>query len=164
MKRVIVIAGLAYLCFFVEFILYNTFGPWGKPELLILLFVFFNLYMGIRYSIVAALIAALLKEASGGAPLGTYVFVYIVGAYWTTFVSKNLYQPGSRFSRAVVAFFVVLFCFILEAAVHMRVHEVRLGEMVSYILAPQLITTMIAATFVFLLLRDVCVLFDLKKA
>lgn len=163
MKRIAVILALTYLCFLLEFIFFGAFGPWGKPEMLVLCFVFFNLYLGIRYSIIAALIAGLLKDAFSVSPFGTYVFVYVLAAYWTTFVSKYLYQPGSRFSRALVAFFVVLVCFLLEALLHSMEYEVRFVEALTYVLIPQLIITMIAATFVFHRLRDVSVFFRLKS-
>jgi rod shape-determining protein MreD len=162
MKKLLIIILLSYLLFLSEFVLYNAFGPWGKPELLILLFVFFNLYLGVRYSIFAAFVCGLFKDSLGIAPFGTYLLIYVCGAYWTTFVSKNLYQPGSRFSRAMVAFFVVSFCFVLEALMHSMEHDVRLSEIIFYILFPQLITTMVTATFVFHRLRDISVSLNLK--
>ena len=162
-KRVAVILALAYLSFVCEFILYNVFGPWGKPELLILLFIFFNLYLGIRYSLVAAIAAGFLRDASSVSPFGTYLFVYVAGAYCTTVVNKYLYQPGSRFSRVMVALVVVLFCFTVELVLHMIEYDVRLTEVLTYVLWPQLVTTMVAATFVFLRMRDVSVFFALKS-
>lgn len=162
-KRTAVILVLAYVLFLLEFVLYGAFGPWGKPELLVLLFVFFNLYLGIRYSIIAALAAGLLRDAFSASPFGTYIFVYVLAAYWTTFVRKYFYQPGSRFSRALVAFFVVLACFLIEACLHLMEHQVRFDEALMYVLLPQLVITMLVATVVFHRLRDVCVFFSLKS-
>ena len=127
MKRIAVIALVSYLAFALEFLLYNFWGQWGKPELLILVVIFFNLYLGIRFSIIAAVFCGIFKDASGVAPFGTYVLVYIAGSYVTTFVRRYLYQPGSRFSRALVAFFVVVGCFIVQAILTNMNHEVRLG-------------------------------------
>ena len=163
MKRIAVIVVLAYFCFLLENALYHAFGAWGKPELLILLVVFLNLYLGIRYSIIAALIAGLLKDSISIAPFGTYLFVYLAGAYVTTFVRWYFYQPGSRFLRALVAFAVVSACCLVQSAVTLMEHPLRWEEVVLSILIPQLATTMIAATFVFLRLRDVAVLFRLKN-
>src|SRR5277367_2694045 len=111
MKRVAVIVLVSYLAFALEFVLYNFWGQWGKPELLVLVVIFFNLYLGIRFSIIAAVFCGIFKDAAGVAPFGTYVLVYVAGAYFTTLVRRYLYQPGSRFSRAVVAFLVVVGCF-----------------------------------------------------
>ena len=161
MKRVIAIAVLVYCAFLAEFVLYNAFGPLAKPELMLLLVIFCNLYWGIRYSLWAAFAAGILKDAFGGGPLCTQVFVYIAAAYLTLFVRRNFYQPGSRFSRAVVAFIVLTGVFVLETIMHMRLFEVRVNEAVVFILLPQAAVTMLVATFVFHRLRDTVVKFKL---
>jgi len=104
----------------------------------------------------------LFKDASGVSAFGTYILVYIAASYVTTFVRRYLYQPGSRFSRIVVTFFVVLGCFAVQAVLTNMNHEVRLDDLFIYLLAPQLLTTIIAATYVFAQLRNVSVFFALK--
>ena len=162
MKRVAVIGLVSYLAFALEFLLYNFWGQWGKPELLILVVIFFNLYLGIRFGIIAAVFCGIFKDASGVAPFGTYILVYTAGSYVTAFVRRYLYQPGSRASRVLVAFFVVVGCFIVQAILTNMSHELRLGELLIYILLPQLLTTMIAATYVFAQLKRISVFFALK--
>jgi len=162
MKRVTVIALVSYLGFLLEFLLYNFWGQWGKPELLILVVIFFNLYLGIRFSIIAAVFCGLFKDSLGIAPFGTYVLVYIAGSYATTLVRRYLYEPGSRFSRGVVSFFVVVACFIVQATLTNMSHEVHVYELLVNCLAPQLLTTLIAATYVFAQLKNISVFFSLK--
>jgi rod shape-determining protein MreD len=172
MKRVAVIGLVSYLAFALEFLLYNFWGQWGKPELLILVVIFFNLYLGIRFGIIAAVFCGIFKDASGVAPFGTYILVYITGSYVTAFVRRYLYQPGSRGSRVLVTFFVVVGCFIIQAILTLipDIHnypsnmgyEVRLPELLFYILLPQLLTTMIAATYVFKQLGNISTFFSLK--
>ena len=165
MKRIAIIALVSYLAFALEFLLVNFWGQWGKPELLILVVIFFNLYLGIRFSIIAAVFCGIFKDVSGVGPFGTYVLVYIVGAYVTTLVRRYLYEPGSRFSRAVVTFFVVIGCFCVQAVLANMSHEVdsqRFTSLLYYILAPQLLTTMIAATYVFAQLKKISTFFVLK--
>jgi len=164
MKRVAVIALVSYLAYALEFLLYNFWGAWGKPELLILVVIFFNLYLGIRFSIIAAIFCGIFKDSSGVAPFGTYVLVYLAGAYVTTLVRQYLYQPGSRFSRAVVTFLVLLGCFMVQVILSNMNHEVHLQEQLFYLLIPQLLTTMIAATYVFAQLKNISVFFTLKNA
>src|ERR1700744_3252290 len=135
MKRAAVILLVSYLAFVLEFLMYNFWGQWGKPELLMLVVIFFNLYLGIRFSIIAAIFCGILKDSSGIAPFGTYILVYIAGAYFTTLVRKYLYQPGSRFSRIVVTFLVVLGCFIVQAILTNMNHEIHLVSALGYILA-----------------------------
>ena len=47
-KRAAAIAAVVYLFFIAEFVLYNTVGMWGKPELMVLAVIFCNLYWGIK--------------------------------------------------------------------------------------------------------------------
>ncbi len=163
MKRILVIALVSYLGFALEFLLYNFWGQWGKPELLILVVIFFNLYLGIRFSIIAAVFCGILKDSSGVAPFGTFVLVYITGSYVATFARRYLYEPGSRFSRSLVAFFVVIGCFIVQAILINMNHEVHLRELLVCVLVPQLLTTMIAATYVFAQLKNISIFFTLKS-
>jgi len=161
MKRAAAIAVLVYLAFLLEFVLYNAFGRWGKPELMVLVVVFCSLYWGIRHSLWAAFIAGILGDAFSIEPFGTHLLVYITAAYLATFIRRNFYQPGSRFSRGMVAFFVLVAVFVMETFLHMRLFEVRWGEAVGYVLVPQALATMVAATFVFHRLRDMAVRFKL---
>ncbi|MBF0504328.1 MAG: rod shape-determining protein MreD [Candidatus Omnitrophica bacterium] len=163
MKRIAVIALVSYLAFVLEFVLFNAFGSWGKPEFLILVVIFFNLYLGIRFSIIAAVFCGLLKDASGIAPLGTYILVYVTAAYVTTLVRRYLYQKGSRFSRGLVAFLVIIVCFIVQAILVSANRQVRFSQLFLGLLVPQVLTTMIVATFVFQKLRDISVFFSLKS-
>jgi rod shape-determining protein MreD len=146
-----------------EFVLYNALGLWGKPEFLILVVVFFNLYLGVRFSIIAAVFCGILKDASGIAPFGTYLLVYVAAAFITTLVRRYLYEQGSRFSRSLVAFFVLTACFIIQAALTVMNHQIRLHVLLADILIPQLLTTMAVATFVFQQLKDISVFFSLKS-
>lgn len=65
MKRMLVVLGLTYLFFLIEFLLFNTFGRWGKPAMLIILIVFLNLYVGIRFGMIRAFFEGVLKDAIG---------------------------------------------------------------------------------------------------
>jgi len=163
MKRIAVIVLVSYLAFMSEFVLYNALGTWGKPEFLILVIVFFNLYLGVRYSLIAAVCCGILKDASGIAPFGTYLLVYVAAAFTTTFVRRYLYEQGSRFSRSLVAFFVVVICFILQAVLTVMNHQMRLHALLADILIPQLLTTMAVSTLVFQQLKDISGFFKLKS-
>jgi rod shape-determining protein MreD len=137
-----------------EMVLNNSFGAWGKPELLLLLVVFWGLYSGIRYSIIAALLSGLLKDSISILPLGTNLLVFLTASYLTTLVRRNLYQPGSRFSRAVVTFFVLIGAFLVQAILYMMEVNVYGRDIFLHVFLPQLVTTMVVVTFVFHRLRE----------
>jgi rod shape-determining protein MreD len=163
MKRVAVIALVCYMAFALEFLLFNFWGKWGKPELLILTVIFFNLYLGIRFSIIAAVFSGLFKDSLGVEPFGTYLLIYICAGYLTTLVRRYLYQKGSSFSRGVLTFFVLVGCFVVQALLTTMRHELNPVELLAHILVPQLLTTLAAAAYVFGQLRNIGVFFALKS-
>lgn len=154
MKRILTILITSYCCFLAEIALFNNFGAWGKPELLILVVVFFTLYLGIRYGIVTAVIAGLLRDGMSISPAGTYLFTYLCVAYMITYIRRFIYQPGSRFSRIVMAFFGIIVAIIVRLTVVSSPQDYELNDLFIDILAPQLVTTVIAATFIFNYLRQ----------
>lgn len=155
MKKIVFIAVLVYLAFLAEFVLYNTFGAWGKPQLMVLVVIFCGLYWGIRHSIWAAFAAGMLKDSFGIDPFGTYVLIYIIAAFLTTLIRRNFYQPGSRLSRVIVALCVLAAVFVMEALLHARFFEVHWAQAAGFVLMPQLFSTLLVATFVFQSLRGV---------
>ncbi len=159
MKRAAGIIILIYCSFWIESFLHNVFGIWGKPELMLLVVVFCNLYWGIRHSIGAAVVCGILKDASSADTFGIFLLLYVAAAYLTTLIRQMLYQPGSRFSRALVTFLVLIGVFIIEVVVHMCFLEFRMTDAVRHIFVPRLVLTMIVATRVFHGLRDIVVRF-----
>ena len=153
-KRLGAITLITYVFFVLEMLLNNSLGVWAKPELLLLSVVFWGLYSSIRDSIFAGVISGLLKDTFSILPFGTYLLVFIAAAYLTTIIRQNLYQPGSRFSRAVVTFFVLLGVFIIEMILYLMHSNVHARDLLINILLPQVVTTMVAVTYVFHRLRD----------
>lgn len=158
-KRLLLITALVYVLFLLEILLHDILGLWAKPQLLVLLVVFWGLYSGIRYSIFAALLCGLIKDSVSISTFGTYLFLYISAAYLTTFVRRNLYQPGSRFSRAVVAFFVLLGVFVLQAMIYLMNHDIAWQDLFMNIFIPELVSSMIVVTFLFHRLRELTLFF-----
>ncbi len=162
MKQVLTVLAVVYIFFLLELALYNNFGAWGKPELLILAVVFFTLFLGIRLGIITAIFAGLLREGVGVVPLGMYLLIYLSVAYSITYVRRFLYQPGSRFSRAVMAFFGTTIAFIVHVILSSINHDYSLVELMVDVFAAQFITTVIAATFVFAHLKNLSEYLRLK--
>ncbi len=162
MKQVLTVIFVVYVFFLLELALYNNFGAWGKPELLVLAVVFFTLFLGIRLGIVTALVAGFLREGVAVVPLGTYFLIYLSVAYAITYVRRFLYQPGSRFSRAVMAFFATVIAFLVQMILSSTRRDYPILELVADVLTVQLITTVVAATFVFTFLKRLSEFLRLK--
>ena len=161
MKRVLFIGVLAYVFFLAEFLLFNCFGPWGRPHFLIILVVFFDLYLGIRYSLWAAVAAGVFKDAYSLELLGTHILAYMACAYVTIFIRRNFYQPGSWGSRRLaVALCVVVYSVVL-LLVHAISGEPQVGKKFFQILLPEVALTALAARWVFEQLKIMAIRFNL---
>ena len=154
MKRLLIIVISVYLFFIAEFFLFNVFGRWGKPDLLLLLIVFYNLYLGVRYGLVCAFLAGMLKDSFGPDVFGTYIFLFMMSACLATVLRRNFYQPGSRLSRLVVTFGVILSFVAVEAILKSMNNDIDGWGAFRYVFLPEVITTMLIATVVFLKLRE----------
>ena len=107
MLQVLLIPVICYLLLLVEFCLFNLFGRWGDPNLLLLAVIFFNLYSGIRFSLWAALWAGIFSDCFSTMPFGTHIFAYVACAYLSTFIRRTFYERGSDFSKLFMVLSVV---------------------------------------------------------
>jgi rod shape-determining protein MreD len=155
MKRLFLVIVSTYLFFLAEFFLFNVFGRWGKPDLLLILIVFYNLYLGIRYGLVSAFAAGLLRDSFSPEDFGTYIFLFMMCACLATILRRNFYQPGSRLSRLVVTLGVVLSFVTAEALLKSMAADVDGVGVIRHIIIPECVTTMAVATFVFTKLKDI---------
>jgi rod shape-determining protein MreD len=154
MKRFFIVLIFVYTFFLAEFFLFNMFGRWGKPDLLLLLIIFFNLYLGVRYGLLCAFCAGLLRDSFGPDPFGTYMFLFMVSACLATILRRNFYQPGSRLSRLAVTFGVVTIFIFTEAFFKSMANDINLLAVLRHIFIPEMVTTMMVATFVFIKLKE----------
>ncbi len=154
MKRFLIVLISVYIFFLAEFFLFNIFGRWGKPDLLLLLIIFFNLFLGVRYGLFCAFAAGVLKDAFSPDPFGTYMLLFMMSACLATILRRNFYQPGSRLSRLMVTFGVVFIFILAEAVLKSMANDIHGFAVLRHIFIPEMMTTMLIATFVFIQLKD----------
>ncbi|MBF0387098.1 MAG: rod shape-determining protein MreD [Candidatus Omnitrophica bacterium] len=146
---------ICYLALLLEFTLFNLFGRWGDPHLLLLVVIFFNLYSGIRFSLWAALWAGMFKDCFSTMPFGTNIFAYVVCAYVSLAVRKYCYERGSDISRLWMVLCVVTTHTVVMGLTHkMTFEEVQWLDVWGSIWLPELVITAAVAILVFDRLRD----------
>lgn len=136
-----------------EFILFNFFGPWFKPNLLILLVIFFNLAYGIRHSLWTAVCAGILTDSFSAAPFGINIFSFVFSAYMTTVLKQYLYHMGSSAPRFLLILLVILVNIVTHHALALML--VRPGGFYGwgYILWSEILLTLLVFHFVFEFLK-----------
>ena len=156
LRQIIIIPVICYVALLGEFTLYNLFGRWGDPDLLLLVVVFFNLYSGIRFSLWAAVWAGLMMDCFSTMPFGTSIFVYVACAYISLAVRKFCYDRGSNLSRLWMVFCVVTAHTVIMGLLHkMTFEEVSWLDVFKSIWVPQVIITGAVAIVVFGRLREI---------
>ena len=162
MRRVIIIIFLAFIFYFIEFVLFNLLGRWFTPNLLIVLIIFFNFYLGIRYSLLAAIVAGIVKDSFGIDFFGSNIFSFVICAYLTTLIKRYLYQIGSISSRVLLVFFIT----ILNAVIHTIINSifgfVDFREVIVNVLFPELLATMLMANYAWNRLKKIVIRFSIK--
>lgn len=149
MKRILVILGLTYFFFLIEFLMFNTFGRWGKPDLLVILIVFLNLYLGIRYGLICAFLAGVLKDAFSSEIFGVYIFLFMSCAFLAIILRRNFYRPGSSLSRLVVTAGVLFFFFLCQVVLYSMNSDIDFKGSLQFVFLPEFLATMACTTFVF---------------
>jgi rod shape-determining protein MreD len=155
-RQIIIIPVLCYAALLLQFILFNLFGRWGDPHLLLLVVIFFNLYSGIRFSLWAAVWAGILMDCFSTMPFGASTFVYVACAYVSLGVRKYCYERGSDLSRLWMVLCVVTAHTLIMGLLHQMTYEdVRWFDVWRSIWLPEVLTTGFVAIVVFGRLRDI---------
>lgn len=147
--RVLMIVVAVYICFILESVLSSIFGRWFAPNLLLLLVIFFNLFRGIRYSILTALLAGILQDSYSPGPMGLSVFSFVACAYLTTIIKAYIYQPGSLPSRVLLVFVISVINVSILSLLHMISTTVDLGDVFQNILLPEVTATCVVTGYAF---------------
>ncbi|MBF0331320.1 MAG: rod shape-determining protein MreD [Candidatus Omnitrophica bacterium] len=150
MRQILIIPILCYIFQLMEYCLFTLFGRWGDPHLMLLLVIFFNLYSGIRFSLLVAICGGILKDCFSTMPFGTHIFSYMVCACLSTFIRKHWYERGSPVSKLMMVFMLTMAHTLIMAFVFKMVFEdIRMFDVFAGIWLPEMITTMVVALFVF---------------
>ncbi len=150
MKRFLVILGLVFAFFIAEFVLFNVFGVWATPNLLLLLVVFFSIFTDRVYALFLALCAGIFMDAFDIDNFGEYIFAFLVCYYTTILLRRFIFHSFSIFSQLLL---VSLICFV-DLFIHfiLRLHIIEGQQLICIIktaFLPRLAATLIATVFVF---------------
>ena len=143
MRKFLLIACLVVIFFIAEFCLFNLIGRWMVPQMLLLLIVFFDAYWGIRYGLLTAALAGLIKDSFSINIYGENFWAFIVCAYLATVLRKYLYHVNSDSQRIMLVGLLIIANFLLQylARVFMGLNDLKTG--IVYILLPQLVLSLL---------------------
>jgi len=157
MRKIILITLIVFVCFLIEFFLFNLGGRWFMPNLLLLVVIYFNLAFGIRYSIFAAVLAGIFKDSFGVGVFGVHIFSFVLCSYMTTILKKYLHYVASRRSRLLLVLCVTIIHIIGQFCLQLIVGKVNMVAVLTFVAIPEVLTTLLVTSFIFAQLRK-CVL------
>lgn len=149
MRKFFLILAAVYAAFLVESLSAKYLGRWFSPNLLLTVVIFFNLSRGTRYSLLAAVLAGLLKDSFVPRGFGFFTFSFISCAFLTSFLKVYIYQTGSMASRALVLFIALLVNAHILFLLNLISLDVSYWEMLRDILLPEALATMAVSAYVF---------------
>ncbi len=150
MGKVAVITFFVVVAFIIEFLLFHLFGRWATPNLELLMVMFFNMYFGIRYGLVTAVLAGIVRDSYSIGTPGVNVCSFIVAAYMNTVLKQYIYHMGSRLSRYILIFLII----IINAIAHYYLYRSLVGplspgQVFQFVFLPEVVVTLLVAPFVF---------------
>ena len=157
MRKFLLMMGLSFFFFTIEFLWVNLLGAWLKPDLLLLLIIFFNLSLGIRYGLTAAFFAGILKDSFGASAFGIHILSFVVCAFIMILARRYIFHANIYSLRIFLAFLMSLLNVFVVFMLNSFFHPLNIKEAFCFVMVPEILATTIAAGFTFRHLRT-CVL------
>ena len=157
MRKLFLITALSFIFFTIEFLWVNLLGNWLKPNLLLLLIIFFNLSLGIRYGLAAAFLAGLLEDSFGASVFGIHILSFIVCAFMMVAVRRYLFHTSVYSLRIFLAFLMSLLNALVVFGLNFIFLPLDFKEAFYFVMFPEVLATTLVAGFTFRHLRT-CVL------
>lgn len=155
MKKFLVVTLLTFTLFYIEYLLCGLIGKKYVPNFLLLLIIFANLTLGIRYSLVTAVWGGIIKDSFSIHFFGFYLFSFVFSAFMTTILEKYILQKGSRLSLVFLILIICMINTVTQCILTMGFDQFT--QFLDEIFFPELISTLIVTNFTFKQLRK-CVL------
>lgn len=149
MRNIFLIGLAVWICFIIEYFFSEWLSPWLRPNLLLILVIFFNLYRGIRHSLLVAFMAGVVKDCFAPQLFGLNILIFMTCAYLTTFLKMYIYESSSPTSRLLLIFLLSFFYILIGFWIRLIFVPVNFWDVFRYLLLPEVFATTVVSLFVF---------------
>ena len=146
-RKILIIAVICGVLFILEALLGSLLGRWFKPNLILIVVVFFNLFWGTRYGLTAAIVGGLIKDSFSANFFALNIFSLLSCAYLTTLIKLYVYHVGSKAGRILMVFIIVIMNVAIQCIMKVILSYVNPLQVISYIFLPEIFTTTIVAGY-----------------
>jgi rod shape-determining protein MreD len=147
--QILIVVGLSILSFYLETFLFHTFGRFFWPNLSLILILFLNFSLGIRYSLLAAVLLGLLKDSLGTGFFGLNILSFVTCAFLATVLQRYIYQRGSYGARIVFMFVLVTIDFLVQFMFNIMKIELSFLLALRYVFLPEVLATLLVTNICF---------------
>lgn len=161
MRKILIISLIVGILFVVEFILYNIGGAYILPNFLLVAVVFFDLALGIRYSLFTAFLAGLLRDTFSIGTFGTQILLFVSCAYLATMLRRSIYQAGTESSKLLLVFLIISFYVLASYGFNLR-HGLIVSplDVMQRVWFPEVFLTLFLTPMLFRFLRQCALRFS----
>ena len=150
MRKIFLITAITFIFFLIEFVFSNFFGCWLKPNFLILLIIFVDLHLGIRYGLFVAILAGLLKDSFGIGVFGVNIFSFVLCVYVTTLARRYFfYDVEFGFLRILMAFLMSFLNIVVSYILNSMFSRIDFYQMLIFVMLPEVLATTLVASSIF---------------
>ncbi|MDP8265466.1 MAG: rod shape-determining protein MreD [Candidatus Aceula meridiana] len=149
LKKFFGIVVFIFFLFAIENILFYFFGFWFKPNLILLWIIFLNLFLGIRYGLVASFCAGLLQDSFSTGAFGAHILSFIVCSYLIVVIRKYFLQLETASFRLAISGVVAILNVLVLYVINSFFMKISFSETVVFILFPEVLSTVLMAWLLF---------------
>jgi len=157
MRRISFLFLITFVFFLLELVFAEFFGRWFKPNLLLLLVVYFSLSWGIRQGLFVACVAGVLKDSMSAGVFGIHFFSFVLCAYAVAAINKYFYRPDTSSARLLVTFGITVLYALVNYFLVSLFQSVNFFAAFRFVMFSEIILTTLLAAFIFKRVRR-CVL------
>ncbi|MDP8264393.1 MAG: rod shape-determining protein MreD [Candidatus Aceula lacicola] len=147
MKKLFVIIIFSFVLFLIEVAIFQIFGSWFKPSLLVLLVVYSNLKFGIRYGIATSLICGILSDSFGSGVFGAHVVSFISCSYVLIAVKKYFVEFDALSFKLVLAGIFSTLNIISIYFINSMFLKINFGDVFIFVFLPEVAATVAVSPF-----------------
>lgn len=154
MRNIILIGLGVWICFIIEYLFSMLFPIWLRPNLLLILIIFFNLYRGIRHSLLVAFMAGVLKDCFAPHLFGLNIVVFMMCAHLTTFFKIYIYESSSSSTRLLLIFIISVSSVLIGFWTRLIFIPINFWDVFHHLLLPEVFATTAVSLFVFKIFKQ----------
>ncbi len=149
MRKIFGIIFFSIFLFLIEIALFQIFGLWFKPNLLVIFIIFVNLRFGLRYGVFVSLFCGILADSFSAGIFGVHIISFIICSYILAIVKKYFLQFDALSFKLVIAFVFSSLFVLLMYFFNAMFLKINFSGVFTFIFLPEVAATVAVSPLCF---------------